>query len=187
MQERLPALPGWLVPYCDRYAGVMNTILEIDHVHGLLVNDVMPEVLSSTHIELDEWPQYGQLFVRNDGSFSYLPNRDFVGDDYFSYRLVQGARRSDPAQVLLKLKATEHRQGFAHLYPNPVRELLHVTASVPLNLIEVWDSYGRMLDSWEVGGSSFELQTGAYAPGYYLLRLHAGDQLITRKFIRIRD
>lgn len=54
-------------------------------IPGLFANDVG---VSSPYYaaRLVTAPEHGQLQLRTDGTFQYVPNADFVGDDTFSYR-----------------------------------------------------------------------------------------------------
>ncbi|MCC6454022.1 MAG: tandem-95 repeat protein [Caldilineaceae bacterium] len=50
-------------------------------------------------------PTHGSLILRVDGTFTYTPTLDYVGDDFFTYRLLDGSALSDTAQVTLTVLA----------------------------------------------------------------------------------
>ena len=46
----------------------------------------------------------GTLLLKADGSFTYTPDRDFVGLDSFTYTIASGGATSAPATVTLAVK-----------------------------------------------------------------------------------
>ncbi len=71
---------------------------------GVLSNDedVDPEGLT---VEVASPPSSGRLQLRSDGAVVYLPNRDFVGTDSFSYRALDGLGGVDEAAVQILVTA----------------------------------------------------------------------------------
>jgi VCBS repeat-containing protein len=79
-----PSLPSSVQAHPDRYVTPKNTTLEIAKP-GVLANDyalVNHRVTAS----LGDQPLHGTVIVNADGSFSYTPKTDFVGEDKFTYR-----------------------------------------------------------------------------------------------------
>lgn len=76
---------------------------------GLLANDdaegawVLPGVVGG--------PAHGTLHLNANGSFRYVPRPGFTGEDRFTYRLTDGARRSEPITVTLRVGAPEGGAG----------------------------------------------------------------------------
>jgi len=69
---------------------------------GLLENDkVMTGKTLTT--QNDTSPQHGNLTLNTDGSFSYTPNPDFSGKDYFKYKVTDGKITSSPGFVIIKV------------------------------------------------------------------------------------
>jgi VCBS repeat-containing protein len=53
---------------------------------------------------LETAPTHGTLALQPDGSFSYTPERRFIGTDTFSYRASDGIAISDPAFVAITVQ-----------------------------------------------------------------------------------
>jgi hypothetical protein len=73
----------------DHYTIPEDTLLVV-HAPGVLSNDsdVDGDTLSA---HLVGEPLYGTLDLSSDGSFSYMPDADFVGEDGFVYRVSDGS------------------------------------------------------------------------------------------------
>lgn len=185
MQERLPQLPGQVMPRCDSYQMKMNELLSTSSYTGLLRNDLLTEPGPAV-VQIDSLPRFGQLQLHGDGSFTYQPDVDFSGTDWFSYRVVQSATRSATALVQIQVEESGSRRGFVQLYPNPATTVVKVNAAVPIEELRLYNALGHELARWERPGDQFELPVGQYAPGYYWLRMRSGDQIISRKFMRFQ-
>jgi predicted outer membrane repeat protein len=72
----------------DNYAAGINSRLNID-APGVLANDNDSDG-DQLSVELANRPTNGSLTLKPNGSFSYLPNRDFVGTDSFRYTISDG-------------------------------------------------------------------------------------------------
>jgi len=66
---------------------MFNGILEVDRANGVTKNDFGITGLNYT-ISLVSGPTHGQLELKADGSFKYIPTAGFIGVDSFVYQLV---------------------------------------------------------------------------------------------------
>jgi VCBS repeat-containing protein len=81
-----------------------RAILSVPAASGVLANDSDTQGGSlSAVLEVDA--QHGNLVLAVDGSFTYLPEKDFFGTDSFSYRAISDARRSVPAVVTITVNS----------------------------------------------------------------------------------
>jgi hypothetical protein len=69
-------------------------VLDNDFVLALSSEDVCP--LSAV---LEDDASHGDLILNADGSFDYMPDENWFGNDSFTYRACAGDRCSDPATV----------------------------------------------------------------------------------------
>jgi hypothetical protein len=67
---------------------------------GVLVNDTDPED-DSLIAQLLEEPAHGALTLNADGSFAYVPDADFTGIDFFTYRPSDDFGLGSPATVTI--------------------------------------------------------------------------------------
>lgn len=70
----------------DTYTAVENTQLTVSAANGVLANDTDPEGDTLSAVLVSS-PTSGTLNLNGDGSFSYLPDTDFMGADTFTYRV----------------------------------------------------------------------------------------------------
>ncbi len=83
----------------DSYAVDENTSLNIA-APGILSNDIDADADDLTAV-LVTGPSSGSLLLNADGSFTYTPNTDFVGDDSFTYHANDGTTNSNDAIVTI--------------------------------------------------------------------------------------
>ena len=109
----------------DHYLIGYRATLGIGVAQGVLTNDsdLEPGPLTA---RLIEGPAYGQLNLRPDGSFTYIPGASFTLSDRFSYFADDGQLQSDPVQVYIELDAPTIIVGTHLLKPNLAGQSLPV-------------------------------------------------------------
>lgn len=85
----------------DTYNVKKNSLLKIDGI-GITANDfdLNGDLFTASLVSP---PKYGKLSLQPEGSFSYIPNQDFFGEDAFFYQINDGAMNSKPAKVTIKV------------------------------------------------------------------------------------
>jgi len=97
----------------DAYDTDEDVELNID-APGVLVNDIDSDGPEDLTVELMSDVSDGSLSLNSDGSFIYLPDLDFVGDDSFSYRAWDGGDYSNVATVILTVNADSVNSSFGY-------------------------------------------------------------------------
>lgn len=82
----------------DAYVTNEDTNLTVEAVNGLLRNDTDADGNNLTAI-LVSAPTYGQLDLKPDGGFTYIPNQNYNGNDFFTYKATDGLLDSPNASV----------------------------------------------------------------------------------------
>ncbi len=83
----------------DTYGVETDGSLEVDAAGGVLANDA-GTARGSLAATIDQAPAHGQVELAADGSFRYLPEAGYVGNDSFTY-LVSDGTYQGPAEVIL--------------------------------------------------------------------------------------
>jgi hypothetical protein len=96
------ATPQMLVANDDSYSLPRNTTLSIDSTNGVLQNDSLVAGTDLT-CTLVSGVSNGVLALNLDGSFTYTPNTDYVGEDSFVYQTGIDGLVSNPANVILSV------------------------------------------------------------------------------------
>jgi hypothetical protein len=96
------ATPQMLVANDDSYNLPRNTTLSVDSTNGVLQND---SLVAGTNLTctLVSGVSNGVLALNLDGSFTYTPTTDYVGEDSFVYQTGVGGLVSNPANVILSV------------------------------------------------------------------------------------
>lgn len=70
----------------DTVAAFEDSLLTVKAAKGVLANDMNPDDVSvPLKAVLDKTTEHGELTFEEDGSFTYMPEADFVGEDSFTY------------------------------------------------------------------------------------------------------
>lgn len=73
----------------DSYAMDKNGALSVSAAEGVLANDADADG-TPLNVQLVDGPLHGTLTLNADGSFTYVPEAGFFGEDSFSYRASDG-------------------------------------------------------------------------------------------------
>lgn len=82
-----------------------NTSVVID----VLENDFIPQSVELQGLEIvsGEEPQNGVVVVNPDNTFTYTPNNEFVGIDFFKYEICSSTGNCDEAMVMVVVGASD--------------------------------------------------------------------------------
>ena len=83
-----------------RYTADYQTELSVPADEGVLINDSDPDDDPLTAHLIDP-PRHGQLDLRQDGSFVYLPNTGFIGTDEFAYEARDPDQEASAAVITI--------------------------------------------------------------------------------------
>lgn len=90
--------PG--VPVDDHYSVNENNFLTVNAANGVLSNDTESQNNPLT-VTLVSTTQNGVLVLNADGSFTYTPDLNFIGHDFFTYTVNNGHVDSAPATATI--------------------------------------------------------------------------------------
>ena len=85
----------------DTYYTDKNATLTVS-APGVQANDVAANLGSFSSVVVTN-PSNGTVTLNSDGSFTYIPNANYVGADTFTYEDVQGANTSNVATVTINV------------------------------------------------------------------------------------
>jgi len=70
------------------------------------------------------------------------------------------------------------------LYPNPVRDILHINAEAEISSICIYDTRGAILLTQEVNSQETEIDIGTLTPGIYIVRIFTGEGSFPRMVVK---
>ncbi|MCC9599007.1 Ig-like domain-containing protein [Stieleria sp. JC731] len=88
------------VATADAYSVGEDQTLTVNAANGVLANDTDPDSGTLT-AQVASGPSHGSLTLNSDGSFTYVPEADFSGDDSFTYQASDGSGFSSPVTVAI--------------------------------------------------------------------------------------
>ena len=86
----------------DEYAATEDTLLVVA-APGVLGNDINEEEVATLTAQLVSDVSHGELSLSSNGSFTYMPEENFFGEDSFTYKACEGSLCSEPAEVTLTI------------------------------------------------------------------------------------
>jgi VCBS repeat-containing protein len=87
----------------DEYKLNEDSVFTVNAAKGVLDNDRGPAGVT-LQARVVEGPEHGKLVFNADGSFTYVPDRDFHGKDSFWYEFTDGNNVSRAVEVKLNVK-----------------------------------------------------------------------------------
>jgi len=164
--------------------------LSIGTFEGLLKNDF--DLDGDLMVSLiTENPRNGQVYLNNDGSFDYFPNEKFVGYDSFKYCVYDGYTLSKPNSVVVYVdtNSTSNEITLSNfiglsLYPNPASHFLNVKSQQNIELLQVFDVTGKLIDSHSVNSKELTLDVSIYQSGIYVVVAKTANTILSERFIK---
>ena len=71
------------------------------------------------------------------------------------------------------------------LYPNPAKDLIHLSSSTPIQQVEIYNATGEQLWCENTDSEDVSLQVAHLTAGIYIVRIMAEEQIITQKFVKL--
>jgi hypothetical protein len=118
----------------DSYTVAAEALLTVP-APGVLANDADVDGPTPLLAGVVTGPAHGNLTLNLDGGFSYTPASGFGGTDSFAYQASDGAARSEPATVTIRvtsIRCTPRPRIQTNLTPGGTSLQVHVEAT-PLN------------------------------------------------------
>jgi hypothetical protein len=197
-KESFHYLKSWLPAFNSTPIGIADTFevepensLEVTWEEGVLANDLdIDNNRLSAMLSFGSGTSNGTLFLHPDGSFNYMPEPGFRGEDYFMYYIDDGYTYSALVPVVLKvgfpLQASATSSGkTTALFPNPVsgRIYIQMTGSYQSASLRVLDLTGRQILHQELQDSENWVDMQGVSPGVYMFNVEMDQKIETHKII----
>jgi len=119
-----------------------------------------------------EWTEYTYIFP--EGTKYVAIN--CVSDKAFIFFI-------DDISITYTVGVNETAKENVSIHPNPVNDILHVTAN-GYNKVEILNFLGQVILSENVTNSNFEVNVSDFNSGVYFVRLQGENGTITKKFVK---
>lgn len=189
MKDQLPLFNSAAIAVKDEYAFTGPDFpVSITETEGLLKNDF--DIDGNTMVSLIvENPLNGQVFLNNNGSFTYSPNPNFTGYETFKYSVYDGQTLSKPNTVTLFVEKNNTGveitpDNIITLYPVPVNEVLNIESPLTLDEIQIFDKKGKMVTQHFINAKKYTLNISNFSSGSYILITKVGNKILSDKFIK---
>jgi len=126
----------------------------------------------------------GNLHLHPDGSFSYMPDLGFLGEDYFMYYLSDGQTLSTLVPVYLRVgfptnDETDRLQLLSTVFPNPGKDRFCIQTGVSFleASLQVVDMMGREVLDLRLDHSTTWIDIRDVVPGVYLFNVFVDQKM----------
>ncbi|MRT93186.1 T9SS type A sorting domain-containing protein [Ancylomarina sp. 16SWW S1-10-2] len=176
------------IAYTDFYTTNQDERLLVEADKGLLTNDFDFDG-NSFYSELSEFCENGFVFLSEDGSFEYIPDTGFSGQDYFSYRAFDDGGHSIKTKVTINVATITSIDDFEEelavtIYPNPVSQFLRINLSFNKQTqIRIINLKGSIIYQKQISNSQHIIDVHSFPKGVYLLNIQTSKDLISKKII----
>ena len=188
-QDGLTRFNNEPIAYVDHYTLNQDENLVVEAENGLLSNDFDFDG-NSLLSELSEFCNNGFVFLSEDGSFEYIPDTGYSGQDSFSYRAFDKGGHSIKTRVTLDITSITSVTDFtkeqitANVYPNPTSNFLNIElANNDPCLIRLINLNGSIIYQKKVQNSKHIIDVHSLTKGSYLLNIQTSTNLLTKKII----
>jgi hypothetical protein len=187
----LPAFNSPPIGIADTFEVVPENSLEVTWDKGVLANDLdIDNNRLSAMLSFGSGTSSGTLFLHPDGSFNYLPEPGFKGEDYFMYYIDDGYTYSALVPVVLEVgfplqvSATSHGKATT-MFPNPAsgRIYIQLSASFQSASLRILDLTGRQILHQELQDAESWIDMQGVPPGVYMFNVEVDQNFETHKII----
>jgi hypothetical protein len=197
-KESFHYLKRWLPAFNSPPIGIADTFevdpeqfLEVTWNEGVLANDLdIDNNGLSALLSFGSGTSNGSLFLHPDGSFNYMPEPGFRGEDYFMYYINDGYTYSALVPVVLKvgfpLQASAASPGkTTSMFPNPVsgRIYIQMTGSFQSASLRILDLTGRQILYRELQDAESWVEMQGVSPGIYIFNVEVDQKIETHRII----
>ena len=169
----------------DSYSTDEDTELVVG-APGVLGNDTDADLDPLSAVKVSD-PVHGSLTLNSDGSFSYMPEGDYNGDDSFTYKANDGTGDSNTATVEITVNAVNDPPILGPIGLKSVDELVELSFSATAVDIDLPAQTLSFSLSGQPTGASINSSTGAFSwtpteeqgPGDYPFDVCVSDGLVS--------
>lgn len=190
MQERLPEFNSNAIAVKDSFNFFDNNFpITIPTENGLLQNDFDIDGNYMVSI-ITQNPQNGNIYLNNDGSFTYSPNTNFNGVDSISYCIFDGNSLSTPNKAYFNIQGNTgiNQNEFVNTneittYPNPCKGSFTLKTTIEINDLMLYNDAGLLVLIIPNKPLTQILNISMLEAGNYYLLAKSHDTIISQKII----
>lgn len=193
LKQMLPLFNSPPIGIPDTFEVWPGDPLDVGVENGLLFNDMdLDGNQLQALLPIGSSTENGNLYLHPDGSFNYIPQSGYMGDDFFMYYLDDGNTFSSLIPVYLKVGfptrvPQEVDPLFSSVYPNPGKErfCIKIGDTYQSASVQVLDLMSRAIMERKLEGSTTWIEVKDVVPGIYLFNVKV-DQFMEQHRILIQ-
>jgi len=191
MQDLLKSFNSEAIAVKDSYSFIGPSYpAAVNFDNGLLANDFDLDGNYMVSL-LAENPTNGEVELNNDGSFTYLPDFGYTGNDSFSYCIFDGSSLSRPNTVTLNITGNSSIEEVLlpdkdlaiAVYPNPCTDYFTVDSHFDFDEILLFNTAGIQIMRFPVSRFPQRISVCSLDPGTYYIIVKQENKIVSDKII----
>jgi len=180
LKQMLPLFNSPPIGFPDTFLVWPGDPLDVSVGDGLLANDMdLDGNQLQALLPIGSSSENGNLYLHPDGSFNYIPNEGYQGDDFFMYYLNDGETFSSLIPVFIKVGfptgvTSVQNQLHSTVFPNPGKErfCIQIGESFLNASLQVVDVMGRVVTESKLENPTTWIEIDDVVPGVYLFNVY---------------
>jgi hypothetical protein len=119
-----------------------------------------------------------------DGSIVSQPVISANGNYFDMYRIQSDCYEAEPTRANPASASLDFQEVSVNMYPNPVQEEIHLTASSSIEQLEILQLNGSLLYSFQPNQTSAQISVAGFSPGMYLVNLKTKAGSESYRFVK---
>ena len=100
------------------------------------------------------------------------------------YRIQSDCYEAEPTRANPASAGIDSQEVSVNMYPNPVQEEIHLTASSSIEALEILQLNGSLLYSFQPNQPSAQISVSELSPGMYLVNLKTKAGSVSYRFVK---
>lgn len=119
-----------------------------------------------------------------DGSVVSESNLSANGDYFTMYRIQSDCYEANPTRLNSTSNVAEIKNVSVKIYPNPAQEVLNLKATTNLNQVEIFDTFGNVVNRFNPNQAQFQIPIESLTQGIYYLKIKTKDSNLVERFVK---
>jgi hypothetical protein len=119
-----------------------------------------------------------------DGSVAIESYISPIGDYFTMYRIQSECYEATPSRLNPMNSIAEVNNLTIEIHPNPVQDVLHLTANMVLDDVELLDLFGHVIERYSPSEMDLQIPLKSLVSGIYYLRVSSSGSIYTERFIK---
>ncbi|PWN68825.1 T9SS C-terminal target domain-containing protein [Chryseobacterium phosphatilyticum] len=167
----------------------LSSLVALNGSHNFVTKVTDPNVIEfifeNIQLPFDDAHNDGYVSFKIKTKSTLTPGDSFsnTAKIYFDYNhpIITNTATTSVESLLTTTEVGKNKTSFA-IYPNPVKDILHIQSKDEVIKAEIYDGAGRIINSMHVKGNY--MNVSELSKGNYMIKMYTKDKTMVQKFIK---